>query len=667
MPIAAFHAPLASAVILALGATVTLLFGLLRHPGTYWRFVPGSAFVLLTAVAFLVPSAWIRAAAIAAAAALLIHLIVGDRDRVEPRATGAGSGWVGAVYVAAAFLVAAVLLLHDLGGYAGSLQRWEAPVVGGIPDSGPCSTVQKTTRPHCSPPWGFAHFFEVGETVPGFVAQQFTWNFGTFSVGHTSLFYGAPTYALFHSYGFSTWTLRIAAVVATLLSVVVIYALGRRFFGPVVGSAAAVLFALNACALFYGRYGSSPAGTVLSVLLAVLCTWLFLNAERSAWWMAVPCAAMLYAATLQYAPARIVVLLLLGFIPLVLVWQWRRLRWPRLVGLAVIVAVGIGVWRFEAGVGQQSFLSGQGETFFHMTQYPEYVASFCPGCVPLRAKSEITYQVELLRRWLETTVPEYLGLIGPHPQSVPLADWDAPTLPQLYYAPLVVFIVWGFAHSLRRLRSWQHAFLLLWLAAATASLLLTNRVDSHRSLLLVVPLSLWGALGVWEAGRVMYRAGVPTGVQHLLAVSLALTVVANDLQLVWLERPDRATAAESLARQIEDIPGTVAVGAVLDPQYDTLRNLGFVELTLLERERRDPTRTGFFLSPTSLAALRDGGGPPAEPTLVEVEGVLRDATVVLAPSSQYRAAAVSLQERGARVDQRGGPGFPILLLEKGSQ
>src|SRR5207253_2131431 len=127
--IAAVHAPLASAVVLAAGATVTMLFGLRRRPGTSSRIVPGATFVLLAAVAFLVPSAWSRAAAIAAAAALVIHLVVGDRERVEPRATGDGSGRVGAIYVGIALLAAAIMLLHDLGGYAGSLQRWEAPVV----------------------------------------------------------------------------------------------------------------------------------------------------------------------------------------------------------------------------------------------------------------------------------------------------------------------------------------------------------------------------------------------------------------------------------------------------------------------------------------------------------------------------------------------------------
>src|SRR5207237_3675496 len=99
-----------------------------------------------------------------------------------------------------------------------------------------------------------------------------------------------------------------------LLSIVAIYFLAGRFFGSVAGAAAAMLLALNASMLFYGRYGSSPAGTVLAVLLAVFCTWRFLESDNPPWWMAGACAAALYVATLQYAPARLTVLILLGFL-----------------------------------------------------------------------------------------------------------------------------------------------------------------------------------------------------------------------------------------------------------------------------------------------------------------------------------------------------------------
>jgi hypothetical protein len=139
-----------------------------------------------------------------------------------------------------------------------------------------------------------------------------------------------------------------------LANVAVIHALSRRFFGPLVAAATAVLLGLNACALFYGRYGSSPAGTMLAVLLALAATWAFLEHDRSAWWLGAVCAAAFYAATLQYAAARIVVLILFAFIPFALACQWRRLTWRRVVGLAVLVIAALAIWRAEGPSGSRS-------------------------------------------------------------------------------------------------------------------------------------------------------------------------------------------------------------------------------------------------------------------------------------------------------------------------
>ncbi len=645
---------LATATVLLVAATVTLFIGLARRGRSFVSSLPGPVFVWAAAVAFWTRSmeaaaAWTGAAVASAAVALLIHLRLAFRERVDPHEMDLSAARVAPAYLAAVLVVAAAILFYHLGSYSGPLLTWEAPVVAGYPNVG-----------------GFAQAFNLQESVLEYTALRFLWDDGLLSAGHTSLFYGAPTYGLFQVLGFSAWTLRAAAVVATLLSVIVIYALARRFFGPVAGAAAAAALGLNSCVLFYGRYGSSPAGTMLAVLLALWCTWLFLERDRPAWWMGSACAAALYAATLQYSPGRIVVLILLGFIPVVLACQWRRLSRQRAAGFAVIAAAAAGVWQLQCAFERQhAFLYARGEQYFDMIANPEDISELFDRDLfgrPVTAETiTLADKLELLYRVIQTTLPQYVDLMRPIVETDPLTDVsDLGALPQLYSAPLVVFIVWGVTHSLVRLRSWPHACLLLWMGAGTIPLLLTNRVDAHRSMLFVLPLSLWAGLGMGEAARLMARATVPSGVQHLFAALLGLAVVYGDVHLLHREPHPNAAAADAILNEAAGVPGHVAVGALMDH-----RELGWVQLAMLERTRRDRNRAGNMLVERPLRAMQDRAGQ-AEAGARKLRPLLDDATVLLAPADRFRAVAALLQAQGARVAERGPGTFRLLRLDAGA-
>ena len=92
------------------------------------------------------------------------------------------------------------------------------------------------------------------------------------------------------------------------------------------------------------------------------------------------------------------------------------------------------------------------------------------------------------------------------------------------------------------------------------------------------------------------------------------------------------------------------------------RDLGLIQLTILERERRDPQRTGFLIAESLLSALRNSGQPIAEADLLRLQDLVGTTTVVLAPASAFRTAAALLQERGARVTEAGGS-FRVLVID----
>ena len=639
---------LVTIAVIFLTATATLIIGLMRRGRDFARRLPPIVFLWGGSVAF-----WTfgsarthtlnRTAVAIAAIALVIEMILAARKGTQPRREDPGSEHLARRYLWASLLIAAGLLFYHLGTYSGPLLNWEAPVVAGYPNSG-----------------GFMLAYDAGQSVSTYAAQRLLWDEGLLSAGHTSLFYGAPTYALFHLIGFSTWSLRVAAVIATLLSIGVIYLLARDFFGPIVGAAAAMAFGLSSCVLFYGRYGSSPAGTLLAVLLAVWCTWRFLDSERPAWWSGPACAAALYVATLQYSTARIVVLILLGCLTVTVIRRWRRLPWQQAAGFAVIVVTAAAVWRLQSTFGtEETFLMARGEQYFDLIQNPQYIRELFDTDLlgrPVTAETiTLADKIELAYRIVATTWPQYVDLMCPRIETAPLTDVTRlGALPQLYYAPLVLFIVWGFTHSLLRLRAWPHACLLVWVVAGTVPLLLTNRVDSHRMMLFVIPLSLWGALGMWEAAQVLAYAQVPVDLRHFFAALLALTVAYNDVHL--LHRPARRNiTVEAVATEAENIPGRVAIGVLTDH-----RAMGWLQLAMLERTRRDRTRAGKMLDDGTVREALAGGGART------LRRVVEDATVILAPAARFRPLAIKLQAQGVRVTEHGENKSALLRLEAGT-
>jgi len=645
-------------------ALLTGVVGLVRRRRAILPDLPAPLYVVAAALA-VVPGyavrlpVWGRAALIAVALAALVVDLGRETDAPATAAVDSGGrrrSWPGQFYLVVAMVLGSLLLFWRLGTYAGSLLIWEESVIN-----------------------GFADAFRAGRGVWAYTRERFLWDNGLLSAGDTSLFYGAPTYALFHMAGFSRWTLRCMAPVATLLSVAVCYAATRRVFDRGVAVAASVLLSVNTSVLFYGRYGTSEAGTLLAVLLALWATWAFLGSDREAWWLGPVCGAALYLATLQYSPARLVVLVLLAFAPVVVVLQWRRFSWRRAVGVLGLAAVVAAVWRVEGRFGRQGeFLVARGEQVVTFLEHRDYIREYLgreiePGTLTAFDKIELVYRV------LETTVPEYVRLALPIVNPVPpgaLIAVDPPPLP-LYFAPLAVFIVWGLGASVAGWRAWPHACLLLWVGATSVPLLLTTRVDAHRVALLVIPICVWGALGIQRAVRALDRSGVPRSVQHGLACVLLATVVWADVNLLYFSParvrsefpyalhfgrypvPHEPVAADALAAEIEALPGPVAAGVVLDP-----RDRGWLQLALLQRTWRHPQRTSMVLPEGLLNDLRAiSAHPDAGARLVRMA---REATILLAPAGLFPDVEAALGRHGLRVVQQWGSGVSFLRIDRPS-
>lgn len=546
--------------------------------------------------------------------------------------------------LAVTFAVAAVLLFDHLGDYAGTLVHWESPVVAD----------------------GFAEAFRANTGLLEYARERTLWDNGILSRGDTSLFFGLPTYALLRWFGFHTWTLRVMSVVATLLTIWLFYVFGRRFFSPRVGVAAAVFFALSSPAMYYGRYGSSIAGTLLAVMLALYAVWAFLDRPRAAWWLGAVCALALYVATLQYAPARLFVLFTLAYLPLALALNRAALRWQSLIGLLLIAVAAFGVYRYQQVHHTDGFLlHARGEQFFDFVENPNSIqalaginASDIPRDAPDWRKG-----IMIMRRLLAVTVPQCLQLIAPRPAvrgGGRIVLFDPPDMP-LYFAPLLLLIALGIAFSLPRWRSWRHLFLLAFPVAYAVPLLLTNRVDMHRGILLLIPVTLWAALGAREVARMMSRATVPRSVQFLAVLPVAVALVYADVVLRYPYAFPDATTAKALNDHLAAIPGSVALGLVFDH-----RDRNWVELQLLERRRTHPDDRSLVAPDAMVNALRADRGGPRPAGLEQAEQLARRGTLILGPSQYFRGVVGLLQERGLRAAEERIAGVIFLRFDRGA-
>jgi hypothetical protein len=649
--LAAAYPPHGVTAALLIAASVgTLVVGFIRNGRAFVPTAIAVAYVGIAATMFLSAATWRLVAipenvVLAAAALLLIVHVIACRTSVDDDPVQPQGGH--RIYFGVALFIAALLLFERLGTYFHILVAWEATVLD-----------------------GFADAWARGQSVWAYLLQRFYWDDGILSAGHTSLFYGAPTYALFKSIGVSPLMLRLPAALATLTSVAVIYLIGARFFGRTAGAALAVLLALSPSVLFYGRYGSSPAGTMLAVLLAMLCAWVFLDRDRSAWWMGAVTGAALFAATLQYAPARIVVLALLGVIAVVALARWRRLWWRRLVGLVLLALAVGGAWHFErVNMRTAAFVNARGETFLHFLDQPGTVKGLIGKDVTVRdlqpGRLGLADKTALLVGVLETTVPQYWREIAPDTtraaQGAALT-LDPPPL-SMYYPPLVIFVLWGLGYSLLRVLDFRHFTLLACFILPSGPLLLTNRVDAHRLMLLVVPITFWAGLGVREAIRALRVARMPALAQHVLAAALIASVVYAAIYVLYMDprRTEAPPIGTALAAEIAGIKGPVILGMEWDH-----REVAWIHMHMLERARREPNWIGTMMPEATLHGVsRERGGEPLEIELRNLRRMTEGATVIVGPADHYRVAVAALQRRGVRAAERAAGPFRFFRLDAG--
>ena len=258
--------------------------------------------------------------------------------------------------------------------------------------------------------------------------------------------------------------------------------------------------------------------------------------------------------------------------------------------------------------------------------------------------------MDLVGRVLERTVPDSIT-VWRYPFSsevtvVSVVQSDPPRL-HLYPPVLAVFVLWGVIAALRRPLAGVHPFLFAWTAAICLPLLLTTRVDVHRLMLTIIPLSLWAALGVHRATRTMAACRVPAVAQVGCAALLLMGVAAGNSRFLYHQSSPPVRLSAAVLTELENIEGPVRL------VFDTVhRDLGRVELPLLDRQRHSDERLPVKVSKSERDDLLREGGPPHDAIIALAKNLDRS-SLILAPAENLREVAWALHQHGAHVVERG--------------
>lgn len=498
--------------------------------------------------------------------------------------------------------------------------------------------------------------------------SRLLWTEGLLSEGDYSLLYGFPTALLLSTHS-SLLSLRIFSVIFFLATALLLGVFCRRYAHPLLGVTACVVFGLNQLGLIFGRYGSSVAATLFSLVTALGCC--ASSVSHPTLPRVFAAGGALYVATLGYAPARLIVLALIGLTLLGLCYNTRVSR-ARHIALSALLCGGV-VFVFliqhhfdRTGV----YASARNEQFFKLFGsglWPDPIIpkwrTFKLEGRPPQLSDYIDFGRELL---VTTTLPQLKDLTLPFGRAP--GAWREftadPLYLELYASYLFPFLVLGALMSYSYLSRWTTATLWVWTFVALAPLLFTNRVDSYRASTALIPFSIWIAIGVTETIRELRDTRLPGVVTGFIACAAILGTTA--LQLPTLSVPNvTPTTTDLLIATLE--PRFIS-NSIVAVEAQEFRSSAQTQLLTLGRQQRGLPIPAEILSAGKYQALiskREADSDLRERVLKDMVTTLeRGATVILAPRAQMDPIIQRLGSQGFKAYPSPVLGDTVVLMLK---
>jgi hypothetical protein len=412
------------------------------------------------------------------------------------------------------------------------------------------------------------------------------------------------------------------------------------------------VFGLNELMLFFGRYGSSIAGTIFGIIIALLsCGSLVARPSLPRTFFAL---LALFVATLGYAPARLVVLLLVGCTLVgVLFHRTISTRTKYLVtgtlcaGILLCAGIQRSYGRLDA------FSSARQEQFFYLFisgQWPDSMQEqwlrFKTENRPPTMADYLSFSQTLIS---SNTSHDLTTILSPFTKAPELKRhfYSDPLFLELYAPYLTPFLMLGFLMCSQRSSRWFQGVMVGWVLVSTIPILLTNRADSYRASMLLIPLSVWMAVGISEVIGELRKMRFPS--------PLLVLVLCGSLSALAISRVDQLsipnvqpTLTDSI---IESLEPRFLHQAIIGVEPQDFRSEAQTGLKLLRRHQQQAPAPDRILPLKQYESLLSNGDPQLRRlTVEEISTALsRRSFAVLGPRALMSETLAQLQQMGFNV------------------
>jgi hypothetical protein len=204
--------------------------------------------------------------------------------------------------------------------------------------------------------------------------------------------------------------------------------------------------------------------------------------------------------------------------------------------------------------------------------------------------------------------------------------------------------------------------LVAWLVGGGVPVLLTNRVDSYRTSMLLVPLAVWMAIGIVEAMNQARRARVPRALITSVPLVTALVIMVSRAgSLHFPTVPPTSTEVV-----ISQLPPRLLHDATIGVEFMGFRTLAYTKVLLLQREQKGLTNPGLVVPENAYQHLLSTASLHERMAVVEslVQDLSNDKPVILGPYVSMLSTLQELSRLGFRVTPIDLPNLRVAYVRK---
>jgi hypothetical protein len=517
----------------------------------------------------------------------------------------------------------------------------------------------------------YVEFFEAAANNQGiwdFAVNAVVRKPGVLAESAKTLFFGVPTYSVLRSLGWSTFNLHLVSFFTGIAAILLGAYLVRLWFDRATALCFMVVFAVNPLVVHYMGYAVAETATLFGVLLAAFFIFNALLLPNRVVLNSLGAIITLYFATLNYGPGRIFVVSTLIFLGLVVVWAAYSRSVPRKIWLtSLMILIGASGWLVaENRLNNRSdFTSMRQEHAFYQHQWRDNLIDYLGDTPEVRAlvpgQLSTSWRIRFIGSVIQRRFQDLVRTLSPF-YRIPFTTRGSTGGDDIrpYQSGLFVLMVIGFIAALRNYKSIGNLYVFSFFFIGACPLLLVNRLDLHRFFLLVFPISVWMAQGLWLCLKRVYALGLPPVVISGLTCIFSLSLAVSNYYVQGIQQTapaDLASVMQAVKDYPEDLNGLGHAGLIC-------QHRGWIEKEFMRLVEGKPSVSRAFLPWRFADELRDGVFNVNNPKYEDFKRRLGESSIGFISTYQHSELVGALGAEGFLTNIRQFGSFSLVVAKQ---